>query len=236
MSSETDRTSAADDIAATAAESTSAATETTAARSTADESAESKPAARSVADRYSAVEDGPKRSPALIATAVALPVALVVAVLIIAVFQSSHVTRAPLALGSLPQPAASGPGCTALLPALPSKLGDYTRADLAQPAPPATVAWQLPGGGDPIVLRCGLDRPAEFTRAAALQVVNGVNWFEIRDPTSGVAQGTWFVVDRGTYIAVTMPDKAGPTPLQDVSDAVTKVLPAKPLDPGPIPN
>jgi len=259
MSSETDRTGAVDDVAP-ATESTaprSAATEATTAGpdaapiavditpaaaesaatgANAGESAEGRPAASSAADRYSAVDDGPKRSPALIATAVALPVALIVAILIIAVFQGTHVTRDPLALGSLPQPAASGPGCTALLPALPAKLGDYTRAELAQPAPPATVAWQLPDGGDPIVLRCGLDRPAEFTKAAALQIINGVNWFEVRDPASGITQGTWFIVDRGAYVAVTMPDKAGPTPLQDISNTVTKVVPAQPLAPGPIPN
>ncbi|MBF6063824.1 DUF3515 domain-containing protein [Nocardia terpenica] len=187
-------------------------------------------------DRYSAESKTPRLHPALIATAVALPVALVVAVLVIAVMSNRHATREPLALGSVPAPAAAGQACTALLPALPDKLGDYTRAELAQPAPPATVAWQLPDGGDPIVLRCGLDRPLEFNKASALQVINGVNWFEVRDQTSGVTSGTWFVVDRGTYIALTMPNSAGPTPLQAISDAITKALPARPLDPGPVPN
>lgn len=192
------------------------------------------------ADRYNVeynVEpDSPKLHPALIATAVALPVGLIIAVLIVAVVSRQHPARKPLALGSVPQSAATGPTCTALLPALPDRLGDYTRVTLAKPAPPATMAWQLPAGGDPIVLRCGLDRPAEFTKAAALQIINGVNWFEVRDPTSGNTSGTWYIVDRSTYIAVTMPDKAGPTPLQDISNATTKVLPPRPLDPGPIPS
>ncbi len=188
------------------------------------------------ADRYSVEPEDTRRSPALIATAVALPVAMIVAVLAIAVFARQHPTREPLALGSVPQPQATGQACTTLLPALPSSLGDYTRADLARPAPPATVGWQLPDGGDPVVLRCGLDRPAEFVKSAALQVINGVNWFEVRDPASGITSGTWYVVDRGTYIAVTMPDKAGPTPLQDISNTVAKVLPARPIDPAPIPN
>lgn len=188
------------------------------------------------ADRYSVEPETPRRHPALIATAIALPVALIVAVLVIAVMARQHTPREPLALGSVPQPGATGQSCTTLLSALPDKLRDYTRATLAQPAPPATAAWQLPDGSDPIVLRCGLDRPAEFTKAAALQVINDVNWFEVRDPASGITSGTWFVVDRGTYIAVTMPDKAGPTPLQDISNAVGKTLPARPLDPGPVPN
>ncbi len=187
-------------------------------------------------DRYSLEPEEPKRHPALIATAVALPVALIVAVLIIAVVSRQNPVREPLALGGVPQPAATGGACTALLPALPAKLGDYTRAALAQPAPPGTAAWQLPDGGDPIVLRCGLDRPAEFTKSAALQVINGVNWFEVRDPASGNTSGTWYIVDRSTYIAVTMPDKAGPTPLQDISNTTAKALPAQPINPGPIPN
>ncbi|WP_306362560.1 DUF3515 domain-containing protein [Nocardia sp. CC227C] len=176
------------------------------------------------------------RSPALIATAVALPIALLVGVIVMAVVARQNVTREPLALGSVPAPGADGPACTALLPALPGDIGDYTTSELVEPAPPATKAWQLPEGGEPIVLRCGLDRPLEFHRASPLQVVNGVNWFAVRDETSGVTSGTWIAVDRGTYIAVTMPDSAGPTPLQEISNAITDTVPAQPLDPGELPN
>jgi hypothetical protein len=84
------------------------------------------------------------------------------------------------------------------------------------------------------VLRCGLDRPLEFHRASPLQVVNGVQWFEVRDDAAATA--TWFAVDRETYIALTVPDGSGPTPLQAVSDTVTAQLPARPIDPGELPN
>lgn len=82
-----------------------------------------------------------------------------------------------------------------------------------------------------MVLRCGLPRPAQFTVAAGLQVVDGVTWFDVRD---NPAVGTWYVVDRGTYLALTLPDAAGPTPLQQLSEAVAAVLPAQPLDPAPL--
>ncbi len=95
-------------------------------------------------DRYSAESKTPRLHPALIATAVALPVALVVAVLVIAVMSNRHATREPLALGSVPAPAAAGQACTALLPALPDKLGDYTRAELAQPARPPPSPGSCP--------------------------------------------------------------------------------------------
>ncbi|MET7767668.1 DUF3515 family protein [Nocardia sp. NPDC005366] len=173
--------------------------------------------------------------PALIATAVALPVVLVVAVLVAAVIaRRMPVEREPLVLGPVPAPAADGPACTALLPALPAQLGDYTKSQLVEPTPPATRAWQREEGGDAIVLRCGLDRPLEFTRASPLQLVDTVQWFEARDPAASAS--TWFAVDRETYIALTIPDGSGPTPLQEVSDTITANLPQRPLDPGPLPN
>lgn len=174
-------------------------------------------------------------SPALIATAVALPVVLVVAVLVAAVLaRRAPVEREPLVLGPVPAPAADGPACTALLPALPADLGEFGKSTLVEPAPPATRAWQRTDGGDPIVLRCGLDRPLEFNRASPLQIVNGVQWFEVRDQAAKAS--TWFAVDRGTYIALTVPDGSGPTPLQEVSDTITATLPGQPIDPGPLPN
>ncbi|MGW5106947.1 DUF3515 domain-containing protein [Nocardia sp. NPDC004123] len=186
-----------------------------------------------------------RRSPALIATAVALPVALVVGLLVMGVLANRHHSREPLVLGAVPAPTASGPECTALMPALPDKIGDYTTSELVQPAPPATHAWQLPDGGDPIVVRCGLDRPLEFVKSSSMNQIqtskavngdSGVNWFEVRDQTSGVSSGTYWAVDRGIYIALTMPDNAGPAPLQDISAAIQQTIPQKPIDPNPIPN
>ncbi|MGW4246816.1 DUF3515 domain-containing protein, partial [Nocardia sp. NPDC004722] len=103
-----------------------------------------------------------RRSPALIATAVALPVALIVGLLVMGVLANRHHSRDPLALGAVPAPGASSAECAKLMAALPGTIGDYTTSDLVAPAPAATHAWQLPDGGDPIVVRCGLDRPQEF--------------------------------------------------------------------------
>ncbi|WTL32919.1 DUF3515 domain-containing protein [Nocardia sp. NBC_01503] len=202
------------------------------------DSSDADDAERSTAAVASAEDDEPaeRRSPALIATAIALPIALVAGVLVMGVLANRHPAREPLVLGAVQAPAATGPQCSALLPALPDKLGDYTVSELVQPAPDGAKAWQQADGGDAIVLRCGLDRPLEFNRASPLQVVNNVNWFDVRDQTSGAASGTYWAVDRGTYIALTMPDNAGPTPLQEISDAITKAIPQQPLDPGPLPN
>ncbi|WP_338764742.1 DUF3515 domain-containing protein [Nocardia vulneris] len=217
-------TDAADQTGTDATESTGP--DATAAESTDTEEPEASASTDAVARQY---------PPALIATAVALPVVLIVGLLVAAVLaRRAPVEREPLVLGPVPAPAADGQACVTLLPALPTTVGDFTKSTLVEPSPPGTRAWQRPDGGDAIVLRCGLDRPLEFNRASPLQMVNNVQWFEARDPAAKAS--TWFAVDRETYIALTVPDGSGPTPLQSVSDAITANLPAKALDPGPLPN
>lgn len=198
----------------------------------ADAGAEAKPDADEDEDAEAEDdEESTPYSPALIATAVALPIVLIVGVLAAAFLAlRAPVEREPLPLGPVPAPAADGPACQALLPALPADLGDYTKSTLAEPAPPATRAWQHPDGGEPIVLRCGLDRPLEFNRASTLTEINGVQWFQVRDEVGKV--GTWFAVDRETYIALTVPDGSGTGAITTVSDVITANLPARQPNPG----
>ncbi|WP_305092013.1 DUF3515 domain-containing protein [Prescottella sp. R16] len=176
-----------------------------------------------------------KRHPALIATAVALPVALVIGVVVAAAVANRTPVLEPVGLGPVEAPAADSPECGTLMAELPEELGDYTRAELRDPAPEATAAWQQ-AEGDPVVLRCGLPRPPEFDQASALNVVDGVQWFEISGAAQGIDASTWYAVDRGVYVAVTIPNGSGPTPLQDASEAVAQVLPEQPLDPAPLPG
>ncbi|WP_072687520.1 DUF3515 domain-containing protein [Rhodococcus marinonascens] len=174
-----------------------------------------------------------RKNPALIATAVALPVALVIGIIVAAMIAGRSPAKESVSLGPVPAPSAGSADCATLMAGLPDALGDYTRAELTEPAPEATAAWQ-PAEGEPLVLRCGLDRPAEFDQAAALQVINGVQWFEISGESAGIEASSWFAVDRGVYVALTVPTGVGPTPLQDISDAVAAALPEQPLDPAPV--
>lgn len=163
----------------------------------------------------------------VLVTAAALAVALAVAVAVFALTKGSEAPEAgPLPLVSVPAPAATAPACGTLLGAMPAELtsngAQLARRTLADPAPPATVAW---GSDDPLVLRCGLDRPPELTPTAALRLVNGVQWLQV--PGDGAS--TWYVVDREVYAALTVPDSAGTGPLQEISDTVAAKLPARPL-------
>lgn len=171
--------------------------------------------------------NGPPRSLLIAATAVA--VAAIAAVLTIAALRQSPPQDKPVPIATVPAPKATGPECTALMAALPDQLGDYRRAPATDPAPPGAAAWRPESDADPVILRCGLDRPAEFVVGAPLQVVEPVQWFEVTD----TGKTTWFAVDRPVYIALTLPSGSGPTPIQEVSEAISRTMPATPLDPAP---
>ncbi len=176
-----------------------------------------------------------KRHPAVVATAIALPVALLVGVIVAAIAISGKSTRTPEALSAVEAPAADSPNCASLLDALPQSLGDFDAAELAAPAPVGARAWAPQNDtSDAVVLRCGLSRPDAFDVAAPLQVINGVQWFEVSGADAGIAASTWFAVDRPVYIALTVPTGSGPTPLQDASDAIFDSLEQTPLDPAPL--
>jgi hypothetical protein len=181
------------------------------------------PSSRPVSD-----SDGPSR--VVLITGLVLGIAAVGTILVIA---ASHQrpSDAPVAIASAPAPAADSPGCQALQLALPDRLGDYERAPLVHPAPAGTAAWREPNESDPVIVRCGLDRPAEFVVGSAIQVVNSVQWFRIDDSVSDIS--TWVAVDRSVYVALTLPKRSGPTPIQRLSDAIARSLPAEPIRPGP---
>lgn len=171
--------------------------------------------------------DGPPRS--LLIAAVAVAVAAIIAVLVVAAVRQLPEQLQPIPLPSVPAPQADSHECRALIDALPDQLGDYRRAPAAEPAPKGTAAWQAAPDAEPVILRCGLERPVEFVVGVPLQVVDAVQWFEVTDQ----GRSTWFAVDRGVYIALTLPAGSGPTPIQEMSEVIARKIAAKPLDPRP---
>lgn len=203
--------------------------------------------------------DGPPKAVLIVALVVA--VAAVVAVLAVAAVQQRQPALEPIAISTVPAPRAESPECAALLGALPDQLGDYRRAPVLEPAPAGTAAWQSDAGGEALILRCGLDRPAEFVVGAPLQQVDAVQWFRVGEAgaggprvgeagaggpgvgeagagaeaagEAGAGRSTWFAVDRPVYVALTLPAGSGPTPIQRLSAAITETLPEQPIDPAP---
>lgn len=171
--------------------------------------------------------DAPPR--ALLIAAVAVAAVAVVAILAIAAVRDGAAPQQPVAIAAVPAPQADDPGCASLLDALPDQLGDFDRAQTADPTPAGTAAWQRDTAADAIILRCGLDRPVDFVVGAPLQIVDTVQWFRVAEAD----RTTWFAVDRPLYVALTLPADSGPSPIQQLSETIAKVLPAKKIDPAP---
>jgi hypothetical protein len=95
---------------------------------------------------------------------------------------------------TVPTGGAAAP-CAHLVTALPATIeGLATR--VTRPPSPYTHAWGKP----PVVLRCGVRRPAGIA-GAQIVIVNGVRWFK-----QGAAGGiTWTALRPAAYVAVTIP-------------------------------
>lgn len=137
--------------------------------------------------------------------------------------------ESPLAVVPVDAPAAAGPDCAALTAALPPELDAEPAAlpsrPLAEPAPPGVRAWAA--APRPVVLRCGLPRPAELTPTSALLEINGVRWLPLRDEGAPVI--SYVAVDRAVYVVLTTPADLGSGPIQQVADVIRAHLPAVPV-------
>ncbi|MEJ2885846.1 DUF3515 domain-containing protein [Actinomycetospora aeridis] len=166
----------------------------------------------------------------LVALALCVPVLLVVGVMV----ASMVLVREPvpdidtvrLRVPAVPTPAAASADCSRLLSGLPGEMaterGIVARRVLADPVPPATVAWGGEDGAAPVVMRCGLPRPVELAGGGSVTVVNGVDWVEVDDGIPG--SGTWVTADRAVYVGLTVPDDVGTGPLEDISRGVKIAL------------
>jgi hypothetical protein len=195
--------------------------------------------------------DGPPR--ALLIAAISVAVAAIVVVLAIAAIRQSKPEQQPVAIASVSAPRADSTECQTLLGALPEQLGDYRRAPTAQPTPAGAAAWQADADDEPVILRCGVDRPADFIVGAPIQVVDPVQWFRVGEDRAGEAgvgedrageagvgddragdgRTTWYAVDRPVYVALTLPQGSGPTAIQQISEVVAESLPTTPINPAP---
>lgn len=161
----------------------------------------------------------------------ALVVAVAATGIVLAVAATRSTPEQPVAIAAVPAPSAEGPECRSLMATLPDRLGDFRRAAAAEPVPPGTAAWTSESDADPVILRCGLDRPAEFVVGTPLQLVDDVQWFRMDDPQS--ARSTWVSVDRPAYVALTLPNGSGSGPIQTMSDVIARTMPAIPIRPAP---
>jgi hypothetical protein len=176
---------------------------------------------------------GLARGPLLLAVALPVLLAVVVAVIALAspdVPNPNEPDTSPLDVGTVAAPDAGSTACISVLDAvngfMPSE-GGTLGPRRVEPAVVGVRAWAAAPA--PVVLRCGVPRPAELGPSSPLLVVNGVNWLPLPAGGGPASSTTYAVVDREVYLTVSAPAEAGSGPLQRVSDAVTASLPQRPV-------
>ena len=114
-------------------------------------------------------------------------------------------------------PAAQREACEDLVEALPESVGDLPREEVS--GNPLGAAW----GDPPVVLRCGVGSPADFTPISTCQEINGVLWFvpegQVTDQAQDVRATSMGTLPR---VDVTVPAELRPPQgiLTDLSDAL----------------
>jgi Protein of unknown function (DUF3515) len=90
---------------------------------------------------------------------------------------------------------------------------------------PYAYAW----GEPPVVLVCGVERPAALEPTSPLIQINGVNWLvDTSDPDRIV----WTAVDRPVYVQVTVSADTDSAPVTALGQVVNQTLPLQPVDAG----
>jgi Protein of unknown function (DUF3515) len=179
------------------------------------------------------------RRPALIASALALPLTVVLALVLAGGHHDDSVVATVTDQPSTPLSAiresappdnpATAAACTQLLTVLPDEL-QYAQGEFAQARPVVSSSPYVRAWGEPaIVLRCGVPRPADVVPASTKV------WFPFpgNDPTAvywdpvDTKQGSvWTTTDRAVYIEADFPQAYSTPPLQELSVAIMKVLPS----------
>jgi hypothetical protein len=125
----------------------------------------------------------------------------------------------PVAVSPVPSSApAAQDVCRRLVGALPNKVDDLPRRHIS-PEQGTTAAW----GNPPVVLRCGVGKPAGLTPTSVLAGVNGIYWFIDDQPDVRI----WTTVGRRVNVEMRIPSKHDPPqgPVVDIAAAITAIDP-----------
>ena len=119
---------------------------------------------------------------------------------------------------------AADAACPGLMKVLPLDLmGEPSRR--VDSASPFAYAW----GDPPVVLVCGVDRPAGWVVGESAIQINGVQWYvDTHDPDTTV----WTAVDRSVYVEVRVPSSIDSGPVTALTTHIAQALPYQEPRPG----
>jgi len=114
--------------------------------------------------------------------------------------------------------------CPAVMQGLPLELAGEPSRPVRSDSPFA-YAW----GEPPVVLVCGVDRPAGWVVGASAIQINGVQWYvDTADPETTV----WTTVDRPVYVEVALPASVDSAPVTALTAGLAQALPFQEPVPG----
>lgn len=144
---------------------------------------------------------------------------------------SGSPSRSPSPGAPLPAVTASAPPhaktfsaqCEKVLEQLPVQVhGLNPRVVHTTPDTPYVVAW----GDPPVILRCGVDRPAALHPGATKQLLSATGrsgpYFDV---THSGDDEVWTAVDRAVYISVSVPVQYASGPVPPIARAIARALP-----------
>lgn len=176
----------------------------------------------------------PRLPAALLASFVAIPIAVLVLVFVLVAGRSKESDEPTDRLAGIDAPAAESAECASLLAALSPTIDEFTRNESV--TVPGYATWSSSVGE--LELRCGVPARPDLTATSPLQLVNSVSWFTDTEARSGLTDDAatgadWFSVDHRPYVQIWLPDGSGSAPILAISDAIAAQLPTGPLEYGP---
>ncbi|WP_293820722.1 DUF3515 domain-containing protein [uncultured Corynebacterium sp.] len=148
-----------------------------------------------------------------------LSIVMVLAVLFGAKYVFNNIAKAPVTVSPVESKEADSPACHSFIDALPDKVMDKPRAEIAEPVPPGVAAWAATSE-DKVTVRCGVDMPFQYTEYSQTQDVEGEKWYQVRDATPGSDLTTWYAAQRFPIAAVTASTDATPGELNEALSAL----------------
>jgi Protein of unknown function (DUF3515) len=123
-----------------------------------------------------------------------------------------------------PVTAEADAACPALMGALPLDLAGE-RSRKVKSTSPFAYAW----GDPPIVLVCGVDRPAGFVATSGLIQIDAVQWYVDDSDRDTVV---WTAVDRSVYVQLSIPSSLDSAAATELSTLIAQTLPVQEPQPG----
>lgn len=127
----------------------------------------------------------------------------------------------PITVAAPPPNAVAEAPCAQVISALPVNLGPLApRVVHTTPDSPYVAAW----GDPPVVLRCGVSRPAQLVPNTDADVFNvgGVYWLPVQQRDATV----FTTIDRPVYVEVSIPKRVVYQPLPRLGEAIASKLKA----------